>query len=249
ATSSNGAQRSGKSPVLWILLAVGGVGMVLFLCCGVALILPAVQAAREAARRMACSNNVKQIGLGLANYHASWNSFPPAYTVDANGNRLHSWRTLILPYVEQQPLYDRIDLTKPWDDPANAFLLDTEVAIYRCPSFAGTPAYTTYLGLVDAEAVFQGDKPSRYRDIIDGTSNTVMVVEAGESMAVHWAAPEDITISDFATGFAGDHSHVQGGHVLFADGSVVFMTDFTKPTDREAIATRAGGEAVNPGAF
>ncbi|MEL7264459.1 MAG: DUF1559 domain-containing protein [Planctomycetota bacterium] len=87
---------------------------------------------------MACSNNVKQIGLGLANYHASWNSFPPAYTVDANGNRLHSWRTLILPYVEQQPLYDRIDLTKPWDDPAHASQL----------TLRGVPQFVMGLGIL-----------------------------------------------------------------------------------------------------
>ena len=87
-----------------VLIAVIGsvtVGGVL-----VALLLPAVQAARESARRMQCSNNLKQVALAMHNYHDTYQSFPPAYTVDADGNKLHSWRTLLLPYIEQAALYD-----------------------------------------------------------------------------------------------------------------------------------------------
>ncbi|HSG73025.1 MAG TPA: DUF1559 domain-containing protein, partial [Planctomycetaceae bacterium] len=86
----------------------------------IALLMPVTRNAGPAARRWACKNNLKQIGLALHNYHDSFGTFPPAYTVDADGKPLHSWRTLILPFVEQQSLYDSIDLTKPWDDPANA---------------------------------------------------------------------------------------------------------------------------------
>lgn len=86
----------------------------------VGLLLPATRRARPAVYRMHCSNNLKQISLALHNYEETYRSFPPAWTVDENGNRLHSWRTMILPYLEQKPLYDSIDLSKPWDDPANA---------------------------------------------------------------------------------------------------------------------------------
>ena len=87
------------------------------LCVCAGLLLPAVQAAREAARRMSCSNNIKQIGLAMQNYHTAYGTLPPAYTVDAQGRPLHSWRTLILPFIEQQALYGEIDLSKPWNDP------------------------------------------------------------------------------------------------------------------------------------
>ena len=87
----------------------------------IALLLPpASRSGRGEARRSQCKNNLKQIGLALHNYHDIYHVFPPAYTVDGNGKPLHSWRTLILPYLDQAPLYLKIDLSKPWDDPANA---------------------------------------------------------------------------------------------------------------------------------
>ncbi len=116
------------------VLAVVGIGVVL-----VALMLPAVRrCAGEAARRSQCKNNLKQIALALHNYEAHYHALPPAYTVDGDGKPLHSWRTLILPYVDQQSLYSRIDLSKPWDDPANAEALTANVAnSLHCPSTPG----------------------------------------------------------------------------------------------------------------
>src|SRR5690349_18772074 len=86
----------------------------------VALLLPANRSAGPAARRSQCVNNLKQIAMALHDYEQAHNALPPAYTVDALGRPLHSWRTLILPYLEQEPLYKTIDLSKPWNDPANA---------------------------------------------------------------------------------------------------------------------------------
>ena len=99
----------------------------------VGLLLPAVQAAREAARRMQCSNNMKQIALAMHNYEAVYKAFPPAYTTDANGQPLHSWRTLLLPYMEQQALYSQIDLNKPWDDPVNLPFSQVVITHLRLP--------------------------------------------------------------------------------------------------------------------
>ena len=106
------------------------VGIIAFL---IALLIPATRSARPAARRSQCANNLKQIALALHNYEQAHKALPPAYTVDAEGRPLHSWRTLILPYMEQEPLYRTIDLSKPWDDPANAKALETVVPVYRCP--------------------------------------------------------------------------------------------------------------------
>src|SRR5437016_2000216 len=86
----------------------------------IALLIPATRSsARPAARRAQCVNNLKQIAQALLNYEQAYGALPPAYTVDAKGRPLHSWRTLILPYLEQEPLYRTIDLSKPWNDPAN----------------------------------------------------------------------------------------------------------------------------------
>ena len=128
-----------------------GVGAVLILA---ALFLPASRTSRPAALRYQCVNNLKQISLALRIYESANGSLPPAYTVDSNGKPLHSWRTLILPYIEEQTLYKSIDLTKSWDDPANAKARETEVPAYRCPATNCEKDHTTYLASVAPNGCF-----------------------------------------------------------------------------------------------
>ena len=104
----------GKFGLLHLLAVVGILGLL------IAFFFPATRCNWPAARRMQCMNNLKQIALALHNYSSDYNALPPAYTVDVDGKPLHSWRTLILPYLEQQALYETIDMTKPWNDPASA---------------------------------------------------------------------------------------------------------------------------------
>ena len=211
----------------------------------VGLLLPAVQAAREAARRMSCSNNLKQVGVALQNYNAVHGVFPPAYTVDAQGRRLHSWRTLILPYMEQQALYERIDLSKPWDDPANQAVANSAVMPYQCPSTPGDPTMTTYVAIVDPGGIMSGATASSYADITDGGANTVIVTETDSGNAVHWMSPEDIDLPTFLdAGSKRRGGHVGGGHSLMADGAVIFFTDSMDTNLRESLVTKAGGEQV-----
>ena len=101
----------------------------------IALLLPAVQQAREAARRSACKNNLKQIGLALHNYHNAYGSFPPAFVPDAEGHPAHSWRVLLLPYVDGEELYSLYRFDEPWNGPHNSKLADKIPSVYRCPSF------------------------------------------------------------------------------------------------------------------
>ncbi len=114
----------------------------------IALLLPAVQAAREAARRSQCSNNLKQIGLGLQNYHDTFKSFPPAWVLSrgpgapANGDGYPQWGwgAMILPFVEQQALDDALNVGKSHladIAAANPALLQSSIAGYRCPSTTG----------------------------------------------------------------------------------------------------------------
>ena len=104
--------KSGFKITLLKVLAV-----VAIICVVIAFMLPATRRARPAARRTQCKNNLKQIGLALHNYHDLYGSFPPAFTVDSNGMPLHSWRTLILPFIDQLPLYQNVNgtqLTADW---------------------------------------------------------------------------------------------------------------------------------------
>lgn len=199
----------------------------------IVLFLPNVRRVREVAPRSQCKNNLKQIGLALHNYHDQYGTFPPAYTVDASGNRLHSWRTLILPFIEEQRIYDKIDLSKPWDDPANAEVFATVPRVYRCPSSDPLPNYTTYQAVVSPNSFFLPSKPRKLSEIVDGSSNTLIVIEAAPALAVHWMAPLDVD-EHFVLGFGPEteFSHSGGTQVLFLDGSVHFLSSNTTIDER-----------------
>ncbi|MBW3599310.1 MAG: DUF1559 domain-containing protein [Planctomycetes bacterium] len=122
----------------------------------VALLLPAVQAAREAARRMSCSNNLKQIGIALHNYHDTYKSFPMAYFVyidpASSTFNIQAWGTLTLPFLEQQPLADQYDYNYPACDQAgpigqnNNRLIQTPLEVFACPSAGGADGQRIYDG-------------------------------------------------------------------------------------------------------
>ena len=113
----------------------------------VALLLPAIQSAREAARRSSCANNMKQIGLAIAHYQLSKTVYPPSTTDelfvwdDGGQLRNHSWASLITPFLEEGALHDKIDFTISAMDLTNRPAAGTTVSVYRCPSYIG-PAKT-----------------------------------------------------------------------------------------------------------
>ncbi len=170
-----------------LLVVIAIIGVVVALC------LPAVRSAREPARRNSCTNNLKQIMLALLEYESQNGTLPPAYTVDTEGNRLHSWRTLILPHMEQRQLYESIDLSKPWDDPANAKARNAVVESYICPSYPDTKNLTTYLGVYGPDCVYSGSVPRSLSEITDGVETTIAVVDVGPDQAIHWMSPQDIS--------------------------------------------------------
>lgn len=175
----------------------------------IGLLLPAVQKVREAANRMHCDNHLKQIGLGLHNYHDTHGVLPPGYLsgVDSTGNDTGpgwGWAALMLPYIEQQALFNQINLKLPIEDPAHAAVRVMPLITYLCPSdspprtFASarrsatgqilapvcdlaTSNYAGVFGIgepgVDGEGVFFRNSQLKITDITDGTSNTLMIGE------------------------------------------------------------------------
>jgi prepilin-type N-terminal cleavage/methylation domain-containing protein len=220
--------------------------VILVIGCLIALLMPATRNASGAARRTECLNHCKQIALALHNYADKYGSLPPVYTVDAAGRPLHSWRTLILPFLEQQALYDRIDLTKPWDDPANAAARATRVPEYQCPSVDIPANYTTYLGLVGNDHCFHPGRACRFADLKGGTSGTAMVVEAAPQHAVPWMAPQD-TDGKYLVNLTAESglAHDPGTHIALADGSVQFVSHEVPLAERRALA-RVVGSAGQP---
>lgn len=186
-----------------LLVVIAIIGILL------ALLLPAVQAAREAARRVQCANHLHQIGIALHVYHATHRRFPPAFIQPNNV----LWTGLLLPQIEQQPLYDSLDFSAPWDVPgsANERACATIISQYRCPSstaarhmnFQGVADRVpcTYLGCAtgiatresgwhpragnpNQDGVMYFNSGTRFRDIMDGTSSTVLVGEAEHDVDV-----------------------------------------------------------------
>lgn len=154
----------------------------------VGLLLPAVQAARESARRMQCQNNLKQIGLALHNYHSAINRFP--FAIGGTGNK-YSALSQLLPYFEQDNVHSKIDFRLAFNDATNSSARLAELSLFRCPSdFANTqptaggavnycPNKGTSLKWQDARAngVMYLQSSTAFRDIRDGTSYTAAFSE------------------------------------------------------------------------
>jgi hypothetical protein len=199
--------------------------------------------AATAARRSVCANNLKQIAIALQSYESEHGTLPPAYTVDEDGKPLHSWRTLILPYLEQQALYDQIDLTKPWDDPANAAAWEAAPSVYHCPATSNLREQTTYLAVVAPDGSFRGSEPTALTDITDDRGETLMVVEVDGQHRVHWMAPHDASEETILQAKNGERlPHGSTLQATCADGSVRSLTSELKPVTLRALVSIAGGD-------
>jgi prepilin-type processing-associated H-X9-DG protein len=226
---------------------------------------------REAAARARSINNLKQIGLALHNFHATFNAFPPAVIHGPDGKPWHSWRVLILPYIEHTDLYNAYDFSQPWDSPKNEALLDKMPDVYRDPIHGDTKEpYTHYAALVGPKAVFRpgGAKQTDplkpplaggvgIQTITDGTSNTVVIGSVEPGRKIPWTKPEDIDVGPAFKGFgqpggiAAPYSfHGPGGGkaapFLFCDGSVRVIAKTMHPRILEALMTCADGEVIAP---
>jgi type II secretory pathway pseudopilin PulG len=249
-------------PFIGEMSGVGGVATVGVL---VALILPAVQQARVAARRSQSKNNLKQIGLALHNYHEVHRAFPSG-TIENEDLKVEerlSWIVSILPFIEQAALYDVIDQEEGWEDGDNADWTATTIPHLMNPQVAdNTQGATHYVGIAgigkDAATLPVTDKRAgafgynrklRFRDIKDGTSNTIGVAEASKGYG-SWGAGgkptiRSLTKKPYINGPDGIGSPFPGGmNAMILDGSVRFISENIDPTVMEALVTINGGERI-----
>ena len=212
----------------------------------VALLLPAVQAARGAARRAQSTNNLKQIGLAMHNFHDVHKRFPARAGFDDGSKPLLSWRVRILPFIEQQPLYEKFHLDEPWDSEHNKTLIPLMPQVYRNPSSGPDPSLATYLVPTGEGTMFDGQEGTKIAEITDGTAGTVMVLEVNPEAAVVWTKPDDWEY-DADDPLAGlGKAHPNGFNVLLADGSVRFISAEVDPTMFRALLTKSAGDKVGP---
>jgi hypothetical protein len=238
-----------------------------------AMLYPAVQQAREAARRSSCNCNLKQLGLALHNYHDANGCFPPAWIADSQARPMHSWRVLILPYIGQTALYNQYNFAEPWDGPSNVKLLSEIPPVYKCPSHvsrspsvadlfgpfgpvacstgatvssAARRKCTNYAAVLGRHCAFRGEDPVSIEDITDGTSNTLMIGEVTDA-DILWTKPEDIDVSEHPK--IGDRmgfssDHAGGAQFATAAGSVRFIFESIPQKTIDALYTRDSGEGI-----
>ncbi|QEG41099.1 DUF1559 family PulG-like putative transporter [Roseimaritima ulvae] len=231
-----------------IVLIILGVLFLAFLLCGgvmVALLLPAVNAARQAALQMNTQNNVKQVGLAVHNYHDVYQQLPPLYATDANGNPVSSWRVSLLPFLEERALDEQWQAGQAWDSPANQSLLEQTPAAYRGLGESPTGPHDGQCHLFvidDPSALLSGDEPRHFRDVLDGTSNTLFALYL-PNRSVPWSAPQELSLDEaFAeVSAASPEAPVMA---LMLDGSVRRLTTPLSRETFEAMVTPAGGERV-----
>jgi prepilin-type N-terminal cleavage/methylation domain-containing protein len=273
----------------------------------VALLLPAVQAAREASRRSACTNNLKQIGLAIANYQLAIKKFPPSstdslknamdFSIDDSGEKRHSWASYILPHLELPALADSINRSLHALVGSNELAAATVVPVYRCPTYSGPEFSSSYryeqlqrkcaignylalgattvgnlwgVNLNPDGVIIPGGKITP-KDVTDGLSHTVLIVETREEVFAAWAdgltaatcalvfhasryptyARDQVSLN-FAPYFdyqppvswGPSSMHTGGAFHLFGDGSVRFIRDEVTKAAYLAITTREGGEVA-----
>ena len=210
----------------------------------VALLLPAVQAAREAARRMQSSNNLKQIALAMHMYHDANKVFPPRASYAADGTPLLSWRVHILPYIGEEALYKQFRLDEAWDSPHNKQLVEQMPSVYRNPSALPSNSMASYVVPCGKGAIFEGQDGTPMIRIQDGTSNTILALEANENTSVTWTKPDDYNFDPDRPMQGVGNAHPGGFMVAMADGSVRFVSSTLDPALFLRLLMMADGQAV-----
>lgn len=211
------------------------VAVVLFVL--MALMLPAVQFDHSHRRRLSCAHNLRSIGVALNAYHEKYGSLPPAYIADENGKPMHSWRVLVLPFMEQEAIYKRYDFSQPWNSPHNLRLAPLIASFYECRSDSpsGLGSQTSYLAVTGPGTLWPGAKAARFDDVTDGLTNTILIVEVHNS-GIQTTEPRELDISQMPmaispkSGLGISSGHGNGANALFLDGSVKWLDDTVSPT-------------------
>ena len=233
--------------------------------CG--LVVPAIQAARNAAPEMTCRNNLKQVGLGLLNFESAYRRFPLAIEISPDGKLWRSWRSHIYPtYMEQRaPFYDA---SSAWDSDTNVRLINgtpittaagkgggtVTITLERVPWCFECPACkkrdgVNYLVITGEGTAFPKSRTTRLSDFKDGLENTILVVES-VNCTPDWTEPRDLDINtmEFAINSRKGPSisslHPKGALVCFADMEVYCITPQITEAELRALISIDGGEDV-----
>ena len=213
-----------------------------------AVLRPPIEEARANAQRMQRTNQFKQIALGMLNYESANKTLPAQASYSDEGKPLLSWRVHILPYLGQQELYDKFHLDEPWDSEHNRQLHTQMPNIYADPDSAlsriNGMGKTTYVMPASPATIARGKEPVKFKEIADGSSNTIMLIEVNPDNAVIWTRPDDWQVN-FNRPWQGlerdDRTWFVAG---FCDGHVRIFDFNISEKNLRACLTIAGGEII-----
>lgn len=236
----------------WVNRSVFTAGFLVVLFAGC--LFMGIQGTQPGYRRVQCKNNLHNIGLAMHNYHDTFLQFPFAGLQTTESETVHSWRVSILTFFDASRIDFEYRFDEPWNSEKNTTVQKMRAHLYQCPSHPTEQPFTAY-AMLTGPGTFGGDGLTglSINDITDGTSNTLMIVEAC-GREIIWTEPRDVEVTDESLGInlPGDKSghsrgiissyHPGGAHVLFADGAVRFLSEKTEPTVLKALTTIDGGE-------
>lgn len=197
--------------------------------------------------------NLKQIAVAIHHYHDTHRCFPAACVTDEDGKPMHSWRVIVLQFMDDpqaKELYKQYDFSQPWNSPQNLAVAERMPPVYRNPFRRDSKATTGYMVIAGSGAVFEPEKQTRFSDVIDGTSNTIMVVEVVNSNTL-WTEPKDLdyktmplAINATKNGNCISSTHPDGAFVALADGSAGLLRNDLPIDTLRLLIERNDGQSV-----
>lgn len=191
-------------------------------------------------------NSLKMLGVAMHNFHATYAHFPPKLASNNKDKSGLSWRVHVLPFLEQVGLYNQFRLDEPWDSEHNKKLIPSMPRLFKGTNLSLAAQGKTKFVLPRGDKLLRTNdaRGRRLADITDGTSNTIMLVEADDEHAVIWTQPEDLQIDLTMPRVGWARDNEKFAPVLMADGSLVRLPDSVSDADVRALLTANNGEKI-----
>ena len=216
---------------------------------------PSVVLTVQGVRRAQCEAHLERLGMAFHEYHQAHGHFPAPSLVRSDGTPLLSWRVALLPHLGYRPLYERFHLDEPWDSAHNRSLLAEMPPELACPAAAvpraGQTGYEVVvgpkLGVPGVNTAFDASRGVEFREITDGTSNTILVMET--DALVPWTKPDDLHWQPGGPPPQLKSPHSGGAHVVLADGQTRFLKSTTQPSILTTLLTINAGEVISSDSY
>jgi hypothetical protein len=179
------------------------------------------------------ASNLAIISIGLLNYHHAYGRFPPPYIAADDGTPMHSWRVLVLPFIEESDIYGQYRFDEPWNGSHNIRLVDKMASVFSSTSKRANGGNTSYFAVIGPETMWAPGRIVTDRDIPNGMSRIALVEIDGPNIS--WMEPRDLSETELADAVncGGTNNnpctHNDGTLAAFANAHTIWLKkDITK---------------------